>query len=140
MYKFFIDGRLYFLDDNRIYDLASLPEQLKKQLDEPIPEIEAKEHYYGESIEDRNGVRPNSFQIVHDYRGTTVFYSYPSPDVATLGKRSVGRPRLNLPQKKIMELYKQGLGSKAIATKLKREGLKTSYKTVQRIIAAEINR
>lgn len=138
MRKFFIDGRVYFLDDNRIYDLASLPERLQKQLDKPIPEIKAEELHCEERFENGNGVHPNRFDIVHDSRGTTVLYSYPSPDPGTLEKRGVGRPRLRLPQNKIKGLYKQGLGSKAIATRLKREGYKVSYKTVQRLLSREI--
>jgi len=52
------------------------------------------------------------------------------------GKR--GRKKLTLPVETILEMSKQGLGSKAIATLLRTEqGVDVSYKTIQRTLADE---
>ena len=52
------------------------------------------------------------------------------------GKR--GRKKLTLPVETILEMSKQGLGSKAIATLLRAEqGVDVSYKTIQRTLADE---
>ncbi len=52
------------------------------------------------------------------------------------GKR--GRKKLTLPVETILEMSKQGLGSKAIATLLRtKQGVDVSYKTIQRTLADE---
>ena len=52
------------------------------------------------------------------------------------GKR--GRKKLTLPVETILEMSRQGLGSKAIATLLRAEqGVDVSYKTIQRTLADE---
>ena len=56
--------------------------------------------------------------------------------------RPRGRPinyeKRELPNKRIKELHNQGMGSKAIATKLKNDhGIEVSYKTIQRVLAGQ---
>lgn len=63
-----------------------------------------------------------------------------SPKVDNFRPR--GRPKtykkLSLPDDKIKQLHKEGLGAKAIASKLKREqGIPVSYKTIQRVLSGE---
>ena len=48
-----------------------------------------------------------------------------------------GRKKLTLPVETILELSKQGLGSKAIATSLRKQGITVSYKTIQRVLSGE---
>ena len=65
----------------------------------------------------------------------------PSPSVANFRPR--GRPKTykkrSLPNEKIMQLNKQGLGSKAIASKLQKQGIDVSFRTIARILAGERN-
>ena len=51
------------------------------------------------------------------------------------GKR--GPKHRHLPEAKIKELALEGLGAKAIASKLHSDGIEVSYKTVQRILSGE---
>lgn len=46
-----------------------------------------------------------------------------------------GRKKKGLPEELIKQLQGKGMGSKAIATKLKEQGIDVSYKTVQRFLA-----
>jgi len=126
MYKFFLNGKVYFVDNGRIYDLVSIQNypELVARLAEPIPEIEAEEFQVYDGYLD-------CWNIIHNSKGTKVQHIYSRRN----GNSTGGRPRLNLPEDKIMELHKQGLGSKAIATRLRNEGHKTSYKTIQRILS-----
>ena len=51
-------------------------------------------------------------------------------------KSTRGRKRRDVPDEEIRQLNQSGLGSKAIATKLRKElGITVSYKTVQRVLA-----
>ena len=64
----------------------------------------------------------------------------PSPTVDNLRPR--GRPKTYkkrwLPNDKIKQLHKDGVGAKAITTQLKREkGIDISYKTIQRVLSGE---
>ena len=54
----------------------------------------------------------------------------PVAQKVTLEKR--GRKHRDLPEDLIRELASKGMGSKAISTRLKAEGVKVSYKTIQR--------
>ena len=51
----------------------------------------------------------------------------------SVGKR--GRKRGDLPEELIRKLHKDGLGSNAIATVLKRRCIEVSYKTIQRVLS-----
>ena len=42
-----------------------------------------------------------------------------------------------LPEELIMQLHSDGMGSKAIATRLKDRGIDVSYKTIQRVLAGQ---
>lgn len=53
----------------------------------------------------------------------------------TCGKR--GPKHRELPVEQIIKLAKQGIGSRAIATRLAKQGISVSYKTIQRIITGE---
>ncbi len=56
----------------------------------------------------------------------------------TIGKR--GRKFKQLPEQLIKQLADKGMGSKAIATKLRKEqGIDVSYKTIQRVLSGERN-
>jgi len=60
----------------------------------------------------------------------------PSVAPSTTGKR--GRKRKHLPEDLIKQLNDEGMGSKAIATRLRIErGVKVSYKTIQRLLARQ---
>ena len=60
----------------------------------------------------------------------------PSSARVNIAKR--GRKRQRLPRGIILELHKDGLGSKAIATQLKtKQGIVISYKTIQRVLSGE---
>lgn len=48
-----------------------------------------------------------------------------------------GRKKRELPEEIIKQLQGEGLGSKAIATKLKEQGVIVSYKTIQRLLARQ---
>ena len=53
-----------------------------------------------------------------------------------IGKR--GPRKKELPDDKIKQLHRDGIGAKAIATHLKREqGIDVSYKTIQRLLSGE---
>ena len=53
-----------------------------------------------------------------------------------IGKR--GPRRMELPDDEIKQLHKDGMGSKSIASWLKREhGINVSYKTIQRLLSVE---
>jgi hypothetical protein len=54
----------------------------------------------------------------------------------TREKKPGPKPKF-LPVKKIRQLAGQGLGSKAIATRLKAEGVKISFKTIQRVLKGQ---
>jgi hypothetical protein len=56
----------------------------------------------------------------------------PRPPKKASGKR--GRKSLELPDEKIREWVNEGLGAKAITTRLKKLGIHVSYKTIQRRI------
>lgn len=65
-----------------------------------------------------------------------------SPTLEVDKFRPTGRPKtdkkLSLPDDKIKQLYKDGMGARAIATKLKKEeGIDVSYKTIQRVLSGE---
>ena len=68
-----------------------------------------------------------------------------NPPSLTVDKfRPRGRPKAYnkrlLPDEKIKQLHKGGMGPKAIATLLKREqGIDVSYKTIQRVLSGERN-
>lgn len=130
LYKFFLD-KVRFLDNGKIYDLASLSPKQIKQLEQPIPEIRAEE-----VVVDYPYLA--GWRITHDSTGTHVTHYKYEPTPADISVKRNGRPRLDLPVNRIRELQKQGLGSKAIATQLKRDGCKISYKTVQRFLSREI--
>lgn len=60
----------------------------------------------------------------------------PSVAPSTTGKR--GRKRKQLPEHLIKQLNDEGMGSKAIATRLRTEhGVTVSYKTIQRVLSGE---
>ena len=66
------------------------------------------------------------------------------PNLTVDNFRPTGRPKTYkkrlLPDDKIRQLHKDGMGAKAIATKLKREkGIIVSYKTIQRVLSGERN-
>lgn len=65
----------------------------------------------------------------------------PSPTVANFRPR--GRPKsyekCSLPNKRIKQLHNKGMGSKAIASKLRTEGVDVSYRTIHRILSGERN-
>ena len=55
------------------------------------------------------------------------------------GRQKAYKKRL-LPNDKIKQLHKEGMGAKAIATQLKRErGMVVSYKTIQRVLSGQRN-
>ena len=61
---------------------------------------------------------------------------HPADAIRTRGKR--GPKHRRLPADLIRQLAAEGMGSKAIAARLKAEpGVKVSYKTIQRIISGE---
>jgi len=61
---------------------------------------------------------------------------HPSVATRTLGKR--GPKHKKLPEDLIGQLSAEGMGPKAIASKLKRElGIDVSYKTIQRLLSGE---
>lgn len=68
-----------------------------------------------------------------------------NPPSVTVDKfRPRGRPKTykkhSLPDDKIRQLHKEGMGTKAIATYLKTElGIDVSYKTIQRVLSGERN-
>ncbi len=65
-----------------------------------------------------------------------------SPSLTVDNFRPRGRPKtykkFPLPDHKIKQLHKEGMGAKAIATQLKREqGIDVSYKTIQRVLSGQ---
>jgi len=65
-----------------------------------------------------------------------------SPSVTVDNFRPRGRPKTykkrSLPDDKIKQLDKDGMGAKAIVTQLKtEEGIEVSYKTIQRVLSGE---
>ena len=67
-----------------------------------------------------------------------------SPSLTVNSFRPRGRPKTYkkrpLPDDKIKQLHKEGMGAKAIATQLKKEqGVDVSYKTIQRVLAGRRN-
>ena len=82
----------------------------------------------------------DSWMTVYDSEGTHLVHyigdpNEVEPEEAEEPAKRNGRPTIKLPEDRIKELHKQGLGYKAIATQLKREGYKTSFMTVKRILA-----
>ena len=59
----------------------------------------------------------------------------PAVTVRTLRKRGP-KPKA-LPEELIIQWAGEGMGSKAIAARLKGEGIEVSYKTIQRVISGE---
>ena len=60
------------------------------------------------------------------------------PRVASGATKKRGRKFKHLPEDFIKQLADKGMGSKAIATQLKREhGIDVSYKTIQRVLSGE---
>jgi hypothetical protein len=59
----------------------------------------------------------------------------PPADISTFRKR--GRKRIALPEKKILKLASQGMGSKQIAAKLWGQGIAANYRTIARIISGQ---
>ena len=71
-----------------------------------------------------------------DDKKTTVDIIKPSVAKVTRGKR--GPKHRDLPGDLIKQLAGEGMGSKAIATQLKKEqGINVSYKTIQRVLSGE---
>ncbi len=60
---------------------------------------------------------------------------HPPARVSAIGKR--GPKHRDLPEDFIKRLASEGMGSKAIATRLKVEGIGVSYKTIQRILSGQ---
>ncbi|MFC2122092.1 hypothetical protein ACFLRP_00195 [Bacteroidota bacterium] len=58
----------------------------------------------------------------------------PTLKLSTLSGRPMSYKKRALPEDLIERLNKHGLGSKAIATKLKARGIVVSYKTIQRLL------
>jgi len=52
----------------------------------------------------------------------------------TLLQTPMGRPSVDLPTKKVLELHDKGLSSRAIARELENEGIRVSYRTIARSI------
>ncbi len=73
-----------------------------------------------------------------DRQDGDAFMAIPSgggiPSCQKWGGGKVGRPTLNLPIDRILELAGQGLGSRAIASRLKDEGHKVSFRTIARVL------
>lgn len=97
-------------------------------------------------VEEKYGIKVKEFivsgnpdfdlwQTVHDSEGTHLVHYIGDPEEPEEPAKRNGRPKIKLPEERINELAKQGLGYKAIATQLKREGYKTSFMTVKRILA-----
>ncbi len=60
------------------------------------------------------------------------------PSVAKVTREKRGPKQKALPQELIKQLHRDGIGSKAIATHLKKEmGIGVSYKTIQRVLSGE---
>jgi hypothetical protein len=55
--------------------------------------------------------------------------------LSTVTKAKRGRKRQDLPNKQILALRKQGLGSKRIAGELARQGIMVNYRTIARMTA-----
>ena len=124
-------GKYCYLCGNKIFtSLNQIPEHLLIQFESPLQEIECEEHLVDGGVMD-------IFQIIHDKNGIHVEHLIGNPEEieSEVPAKRNGRPKIKLPEDTIKELVEQGLGSKAIATRLKGEGYKTSYKTVQRILA-----
>jgi hypothetical protein len=66
---------------------------------------------------------------------TEVDIIHPADAIRTLRKRGP-KPKY-LPEKLITQLAGNGMGSKAIAARLKDEGIKVSYKTIQRFLSGK---
>jgi len=77
------------------------------------------------------------------YAETETKMSTLNQESATVDKfRPRGRPKTykkrNLPVEEIQQLHQNGLGSKAIATRLNKEnGIDVSYKTIQRVLSGQ---
>jgi hypothetical protein len=65
----------------------------------------------------------------------TVDIIKPPPPIRTVGKR--GPKHIDLPEEMIKQLAHNGMGSKAIATRLRVQGIEVSYKTIQRFLSSD---
>jgi hypothetical protein len=54
------------------------------------------------------------------------------------GDITIGRPKKELPVNRIMRLHLKGLGARAIAKELERDGIEVSYLTVHRLIKGQL--
>ncbi len=59
------------------------------------------------------------------------------PAVASRASGKRGPKHRQLPEDLIWRLAGEGMGSKAIATRLKEQGIKVSYRTIQRVLSGE---
>jgi len=85
-------------------------------------------------------VLPDVAPIMSTLKSKNIEVDKINPSVARVNTVKRGRKRQRLPEDIILELHKDGLGSKAIATQLKREeGVVVSYKTVQRVLSGQRN-
>lgn len=66
-----------------------------------------------------------------------------SPSLTVANFRLRGRPttykKQKLPEELIKQLGREGMGSKVIASKLKKQGIDVSYRTVHRVLSGERN-
>ncbi len=98
------------------------------------------------SRQKRRQIEPSN--VAHIENGTdkpkTKMSTLNSPSAEVDNFRPTGRPKTYkkrpLPDGKIKQLHKGGMGPKAIATQLKRQqGIDVSYKTIQRVLSGERN-
>ena len=86
-------------------------------------------------VEVAQGVAQRRNMSTSENRETTVDIIQPQDGVKPRGRR---RPKhRELPEDLVMQLSNEGMGSKAISTKLKEQGTEVSYKTIQRVLLGE---
>jgi len=87
---------------------------------------------------------PVSDIVPYTEKAKTKLSTLNSPSLTVDNFRPRGRPttykKRPLPDEKIKQLHKEGMGTKAIATRLKKEqGIPISYKTIQRVLSGQRN-
>jgi hypothetical protein len=126
MFKVFVeDSEPYLFTEERTYNLRNLTKREMVKLNiKDFCELECQDTF-----------DPESWMTSFGAGGYTIYHFVRKGRQLKHKPKKIGhRPRLDLPEDKIKELHKQGLGYKAIATQLKREGHNTSFMTVKRIL------